>query len=912
MSINANDYLLFPSWLIRSKVHPTKQRVYLIERPKLIRTLDNHCDRALSLIHAPAGFGKSTLLASWRQELLKREFKVAWLSLDHEDNEPFQLLAYIAFALSEGGIDFQAAKIEDQSFFKDLSPRNFLSVINHVLEVHEDNVILILDDFENLDEDTVNEIIMPLIRYAPANLHIAIGSREEGKLKVTSLETQGLVLRIHAEDMRFTLEELNAFFDHTLPKKTIEHIYELTEGWPVTLQMLRNTISTSQDVDRIVIKLRDNDSLITNYLSEQIFSSLSNELQQFLLDISLIRGVSCKYIDYLRTQEDSIIFFNALKPISALILPLEKVEQTYQLHPLFREFLYGKLISTQPQRADQLHVRTADWLAERGHILQAVSHSIKGKDPQRAGKIIEDVGGVHIWLTEGITRLRAVMRLLDEKTVESSPSLMLIRCLIHTKDGKVSMARKDYDALTVLFDNVKTSLLLSEQAKVNHEMVMSESLLICYEGKILPAQLCDKINQNISRISHEDYYTLSYYYSALCLSSLQRGAFQQARGYAEKTMNSLKKINSIYGEIYLHFHLGNICFSEGKSEESEKHYQTSVNRTRQHFNDDKGMKLIATVLNAELKYELNYMKGLASFTRSIPKQLEEREAWFDIYAAGYITTSGIEYSRSGIEAATLILDHASIYSKTQGLTRLTVFLTLLRINLLIRNGDNHQAKDILETSNITIETYKNSSCNDIALREVDAAVYAITKLKIWEGLLNESLEILTYFSDCARNNNHIKSYIRYEILLSFVYQKKNSSQDSYEHLNQALYFSHRSGYVRSFLDEGNQMTELLRKYINEANIYSNDTTEHAKNMLHLFSVSTDVEQENPILSKRELEVMHQLSFGYSNKIIARNIDISENTVRFHLKNIFTKLHVDNRLQAVNVAKKTKLIKPPRH
>lgn len=900
---------LFPIWLIRSKVHPTKQRVDMLERPALIEQLDQCLDATLSLLHAPAGYGKSTLLADWRSKLLQRDVKVCWLSLDQEDNELFQLLTYIAFSLAEGGVDFAAAGIDDDAYFTDLSPRNFLSVINHVIETEKEKVVLILDDFENLDREAVAGVVKPLLDYAPDNLHIAVASRDDSKLKITNLETKGLVVRIPSESMRFSLGELTTFFADQLSGKTIEQIYRFTEGWPVTIQMLRNSIAGKQDIEQILTSFKGSSGVITTYLSEQIFQNLDSGLQQFLMDISLMDRISCSFADYLRESGDSMTWFEATKPLNTLVLPVEQVEQTYRLHPLFREYLYERLTRTNPQRAVELHSRAADRFAAKGNMVKAVGQAMRARQPQRAIAIIGQAGGITLWPKEGLTRLRAVLKLLDEETIQASPRIRSIQCLIEIKDGKVYQARNSYDEIVKRYQGIKAELPPAEQEQIEHELLLLESLLACYEGKVLSAQYCERLKQNIARIDPDEHTTLAHHFTLLCLAYVQRGMFKEARANAERAVTEFKQLRSVYGQLYIHFHLGDISFAEGRSDKAENHYQTGLNMARQYFNDDMGIKLVANVLIAELKYELNQTHGLTNIVATIPKQLEEREAWFDIYAAGYITASNMEFDRYGIEAAISVLDCAAAYAKAEKLTRLTNLLIFQRIELLIRSGQEEQARAVLSESEITLESYRDPDSNDIAWRECDAAVRAITRLQIKDGQFDEALAALTHFTEYASSYGQIKSSIRYEILQSLAYRGKKISKEAFKHLERAVTLSVESGFIRSFIDEGGDLKEILEDYIDPAqnSDLPTDNLAQVNKILACFAAGDSSEDESQLLSKREYQVLQQLVHGFSNKVIARNIDISENTVRFHLKNIFAKLHVDNRLQAVTAAQKRNII-----
>lgn len=900
---------LFPIWMMKSKVHPTRQRIDLLERNLLLNKLENCLDAAVSVIQAPAGYGKSTLMTSWRSRLLKANNKVCWLSLDREDNEVFQLLTYIAFSLAEAGVDFKSAELKDSSFFEDLSPRKFLSLINHAIETNETKVILILDDFENLDSDVVDNVIKPLLNYAPANLHIAIATRADQALKISNLEARGLVNRIDADYLRFTIDELDIIFSNYLSKAQIKKIYRITEGWPVTVQMIRNHVSHTQQLDILLDNFQLNTKGLTAYLSEQIIANLNSEQQDFLLEISILDRVSVSLANHLRCQDNSAAMFDIAKQLSTLVLPVEGVKLTYRLHPLFRDYLYSNLTTNHIEKARKLHLQAASWFTLKGNLIQAVSHCVKAGEPQLAVKKIQEAGAVSLWPKEGLTRLRAVIKLLDEQCVSTNPRITLIRCLIDIKDGNVFHARSVFNAALNNYTQIGNKLENKDKQRCEHEILLIESLLVLYEGRTLSSQMLNRLNDNIKTIRPDEHAILSHHFSALCVANAQRGLFTEARDYAAKALTACQSFNSVYGEIYLCFHLGDISFAEGKSEEAESHYQRSLKLTRQHFNDDKGMKLCAYVLTIELKYELNQVDSIPKMLETIPKQLEEREAWYDIYAAGYATTSNIEFAKFGLEPALAILDRAEKYATTQKLSRLLNLITFQRIDLLLKSNRVQQAEQLLEKSCISIRDYMDPDENQTSWREHNAAAKAVTSLLLAKKQFEEALESLDYFVQHAKKYGIKRAHIQYEILKALAYHGLAKHDMAAQHLYTAIELSKVTGFIRVFIDEGETLRELLHETLenygesNRAHLL----VEHATNILSAFGGKTENDTVNEQLSKREKEVLQQLAHGFSNKVIARTIDISENTVRFHLKNIFSKLNVDNRVQAVSVAQKKNVI-----
>lgn len=896
-------------WLLRSKVSPTRQRVDLLERPSLTLKLSQSLDATLSLIHAPAGYGKSTLLSNWRSVLLDEGHSVCWLSLGKQDNDAMHLLTYIAFSLAEGGVGIDADGTGLDRPVSDLSERDFLSLIIHFIAEHPGRVILILDDFENLGSEVVDTVIRPLLDYAPDNLHVAIATRDDSQLRISNLEARGQAVRFGASQLRFTPIELNDFLSGELASQTIQKLFEVTEGWPVAIQMIRSAVQVDNDIERIMGDLAGDAAHVAAYLSEEVLNNLDAGVQDFLMDISVVDRLDCAFADHLRGREDAHRQFSRARALETLVLPVDSVESTFRLHPLFREHLYERLSITRPDRFHALHLRAADWFADQGDLVEAVRYCVLAGEPEHAVEIVDRLGGVMIWFKEGLTRLRAIMGLLEEEIVLRDWRLAMIQCLLYIKDGQVNQARQLFDAVTTRTDVAAGELTELGESPHIHEFVIMEIVISIYEGKPISQSFCRQLEAKVASLDQREYAVRSNLLTFLCVGYLQRGEFREARRFGKEAIPAFMASGSLYGTAYIYFHLGDIAFAEGNSAEAARSYQHGLELAKKHFNDDQGMKLVANILISELNYELGDSDGIPAVARSTPRLLERHEAWFDIYAAGYTTSAHREFEDYGIDAALAIVDRAVEYAELNRLFRLTKLLDCLRIELLLRAGMVVEARVVLQRSDIDIDEYRSTSENLIAWRERDVAVAAITRLLIGEGKFDEALSLLTHFSRQARSAGHIRARMKYQLLLAIVHGGLDDLDERDRYLDAALALFARSRYVRPFIDHSEELEPMIGQYLQrhrrhgeaEANVAQ------AKTIMRRFGDSEKQDTDEPILSPRECEVLQELVQGFSNKVIARKIDVSESTVRFHLRNIFVKLNVSSRLQAATVARQQELV-----
>ena len=898
----SNSTELFPSWLTRSKVTPVSQHVEVLTRPSLTTRLNLGLESCLTLLHAPAGFGKSTALANWRANLLEEgSNQVAWLSLEKDDNDPFQLGLYLAFSLHIAGVQFPQSTIEDHSEFSNLSARRLLSLLQSTIERSQHNVIMILDDFEQLEAHVIEEVIEPFIRYAPPSLHIAVAGRRDGALKITDLELRGLVNRLGAEDLKFSYTELEMFFEPVAEAKSIQQIYTITEGWPVAVQLLRRVIKADRDLSEILAHISSDKSKLADYLSEQVFDQLDEEKQSFLMDVSIHDRIDCDFADFLREAHSSSEILTSLKDLDALLTPIDKSGLVHRLHPIFREYLLDRLTSHEPDRSMRLHVRAGQWFNEQGDLLKAVRYFVEGGNQGGAADCIEAAGGLMMWLKEGLTRLPRAMALLDEETIRSRPRLCLVQCMLFTKTGQALQARQLYD------DCVRQVPPGTERSHhLKYELAVTRHLLHAYGGQGVSEETFRGLEEATERIPASEHALLGHHYTVLCGLNAFRASLTEAHHYANRAISAFRSAGSKYGETYIYVHLGDLSYCQGSAKEAEGHYKVANTFIRRHFSDDKAMRLVVDILQAELRYDANRLDLIPKVADQYPRQLQKLEAWFNIHAAACELSSNLAYVRSGLQSALSILDAQKGFAKRQGLSALARLLVCQKARLMQRAGRFEDSALLIDQSGIRIDSYRQMDGNNPGWRERDIVAHAMLRQLIVQDELAEALAHLNWLIEWAASKSQVRSRIKYLILRTLVYRRLKEKEKMFEDLRVALVLSHDSNSIRGFLDEGEIISSLIHTYIQEASgLKSIDKgIEFARLLVEQFNRRY---QPNLAFTERELQILQELKLGHANKVIARNIGISHNTVRYHLKNAFAKLNVSTRLQAVAEAQARKII-----
>ena len=876
----------FPAWLIRSKIEPEEQLASLIDRPRLIQGLNDGIGRRLTLISAPAGYGKTALMSRWRHDLLDRGIRAAWLCLDEDDNQPGVLATYLAFCFHELGLRSAIDQMSERDFGPHLDPRSVVGMVATAIANSEEGFVLMLDDFESLKAESTRSVVEPLLRYFPKNIHIVVASRTRGRLPLSDYRLAGALTELNADDMQFTFPEMATFLEPLLDPSQLRQVAKISGGWPVALQFMKIALASSHDRKALLRRFRGTREELRSYFSEHFLNCVPGAQQQFLTEVSILDSIDPEAADFIRDSTDSRLFLDELQDMRGFLVPEQDAERGYRLHPLLRDFLRNHFKLHFFEQYRSVHRRAAAWAANQGQVIRAMKYALEVGDKETAADIIESAGGLTRWDQEGMARLRTAHALLPDDIVVRRPRLHLIRALVLLKDGNLTDARH-------ILEHVRNQSAASTDRRLNYEITAVASGISFYEGSD-PAAYITELKSNLRPGNDQHDAQRAFLHITVCVSGSQYGRFTEAREAA----NSGLSIGLPYQFAYFRLHLGAINLAQGQIHESIADYRKAQAIIRRDFSDDKDMKLVANVLTAEWYFERNDVTRARNLLGDTNTRLVHGEAWYEIYAAGYTTSSAIAYELYGLDAARKEIEGAMEYVQKEGLKRLRRLLVANNCGYLTRSGEITRARTLVQESGLSLDEHKIPTDENLLIRERFGIVPSLCRLLIAEKRYKKAIDELSSFIETEKAIGHTRAVLKYSLLLSLALYLAKKRRSSFDVLNEVLRAVRQEGFVRLVLDEAPFIVELIEAYLKSRTAMERD---HAAHLLSLLKNSV-ADQEVTKLSKREHQVLEELSKGLSDKVIARNLGITENTIRFHLKNIFKKLGVHNRLQAVTEAK----------
>ena len=877
-------------WLIKAKVSPPRHNTTAFFREGLTKRLAEARSQSITLIEAPAGFGKSTLLAQTIQDMASDDVLTAWLSTEEAD-DPDSYISYMAFAFHVAGLDMLKTGLLSAHFSGDQRITYNLSAFIAAVERSGKSAILVLDDFDRVSTKVIHEVVTRLLANLPENLHLVIACRYNPGLSLSRLEVGGLLQRINAEDLRLGQEEVYKIFGPSLTEEEAETIIGRTAGWPVVIQLLKSMCGDNpvERQKRIASFTGASDEAAT-YFTEQLFDSLSNEQRSFLVDTSVFEHVSPDAADSLRGRTDSHFILDSLEGLESLFPESEPGGQIRRLHPLLREHLEATLIRLDPLTHADLHRKAAHWAFNRGEINRAIAHAKKASDDELAGEFVERGKGLQIWISEGMYRLEDLLGQLSPRVLDTFPRLILARAVVEMKKGHIKEAQRYITKASEASKRFTQDRIGGDGDLLLTDRYLTEALLLGYRCLPFHRHLLSDTVKIVLRNTKDDHTINGFIQTVECISRQQIGDFDLALAKSQEAITEYRLGRSIYGELFVYIHQGMIALAQARMKDVKRNYNLATKLSREHFSTDRGLKSILDTCWAEYYWEMGDQRAVQRHLAKVSHTLDNREAWFDIYMAAFRTSTYAKILDNDIAGLDTFFDAAFEHVRTEELEGLENFLKALQISVYFDCGRQAQAQDLYNSWII------NGRLTSSVWREQETLCLAQARVAAFQGNTSSAISHLKILANKARKqgNNRNLAYA-----ISWIISLANPDQQTHE-IRAA--FAELVGMQNRL--PGTQVLALLGKRSELLKVMiENDAdleTETGNAVLNLVRESLIEETDTePLFSPREMEVLRQLAKGMSDKEIARVLDVTSNTVRFHLKNIFAKTGARNRIEALN-------------
>ena len=899
--------------LLETKLHVPRWRRNLVARPRLSERLSRGAESALTLVSAPAGFGKTTLLAQWLAAAAAGERSVAWLSLDQRDNDPALFWTYLVAALNADAPGEGAGTL-----LQPPQPPNeagLVALLND-LDAISNDVVLVLDDYHVIDARDVQDAMAFLLEHLPPQIHLVIASRTDPPLPLARLRGRGELAEIRAADLRFTPGEAAAYLNEVmglvLTAADVAALEGRTEGWIVALQLAALSMQGREDVTAFIDGFAGDDRYIVDFLAEEVLQRQPEHVQHFLLQTSILDRLSGPLCDAVTGQDGGKAKLAALERGNLFLVPLDDRRQWYRYHQLFADVLHARLRDEQPDDVPDLHRRASGWHEQNGEPSEAIRHALAAGDSGRAADLIElaipamlrsrQEAAVLAWLEllpDEVIRVRPVLSVGFAGALLAGGEFEAVEARLRDAegwlDGATDIGRRSPApaAEMVVVDNAEFRRLPAEI-----ELYRAAQALVGGDGP----GTARHARRALELSPADDHLGRASAAALMGLASWASGDLEAGySGYAECTAG-LRRAGHIADTFGCAIALADIRRTQGRLGEAMRTYEQALQRA----SHPGGPVLRGTadmyVGMSELHRERD---DLPAATQQLlrSQELGEHTGLPQNRYRWRVAMARIREAEGDLGGALDLLNEAERLYVGDFFPNVRP-VPALKARVRVAQGELGEALGWARERGLTADDDLSylREFEHITLARVLLARYTAERA---ERPIQEATRLLEGLLRAAEEGQRTGSVIEILVLQALARQAQDDVPAALASLRRALTLAEPEGYVRIFADEGPPMASLLR-----AAAKLRIAPGYVRRLLAAVNKTGDGTPASQgltePLSERELDVLRLLGTDLGGPEIARELIVSLNTVRTHTKNIYAKLGVNNRRAAVRRARELDL------
>jgi LuxR family transcriptional regulator, maltose regulon positive regulatory protein len=875
----------------------------LIERPRLLALASQLSGKRLAVLKGPAGFGKTSLAVGWLERLQQSGNAVAWFTIDSDDNEPATFFFYVSHALQRAyeGVGAAALDLIQESFL--INPRAIVSTLMNGLADIDDEVYLVLEDYHWVTNPEIHEAVAFFLRRAPSHCHVVLTTRTEPALPLASLRAQNQLLEIDASDLRFDLQETRSFLEiesaGTLVPSDMKLVHEKTEGWPAALRIVASTsIQSRQDFAQYVRNLSGTQRPIGAYL-EELLDGLPRDMVQFMLRTAILDRLCAPLCEAVTGASSGGELLGSIEQRQLLLMPLDQEGRWYRYHPLLAEYLSRRLEAELGNEIPGLHQRASLWYASQELWTDAVQHAIAAGDAVRALEWIKNCAMPLVKRGDLFTLL-GWQRLFPTALMRSQPEVTLAIAW-----GMALAVRCD-EALALLGE-------IERDVGTNHAPDREAFHCECEAIRSVAIALKDDSEAGLS-IAQDcltrstDPWTANVASNVVRFGHLKQGDLKKfyATPWIPYSLDDDRR--NVFASVYYRCIQGMAEAQQLRIAAADRYYLDALRLAERHV----GPSSVAAALPASLIAHIRYEQGRLDEAEAMlvdRVSLINAGAMLDCVLNAYFVMARIAVHKMNPERAHTLLERAENQGSTRGWGRLSAAALLERARLCLNEGRIEEGAECLNRlERLAAEYPAATSCawSDIHRYAALARAYVASA----EQRFDDAISILSGLRRELENVHNLHFALRVEMHLATVKFRAKQVAEALESFGSVVTAFAKTGIYQTILDEGVAVGPLLAAFQEKTERAGSppEVMSYVSNLTAAWRSRYQSEpQQTPTsalvdsLSVREGEILKLIAEGRSNKEIARNLAITPETVKSHVKHIFIKLNVEKRAQAVSRA-----------
>ncbi|MBF0353316.1 MAG: hypothetical protein HQM11_19975 [SAR324 cluster bacterium] len=883
--------------LLMTKLRAPSVSEQALVRSRLITALNDGLNRRLTVVSAPAGFGKTTLLSQWTSAL---SCPSVWIALDEEDNSPLRLLHYLLTGIKAIVPEIENS-LEKISHSARIPPiKTTMSWLMNELERVAQPIVLVLDDYQMIQSREIHQAVQYSLQNLPANVRLVLSTRNRLPFAIAKFRARQQLIELEEQDLRFTLEEMSEFLIHKLETglsaKELDLLYDRTEGWIAAIQMAVLSSAGSHDLSSAIREFSGKHKYIADYLMEELFRDQSWEVRDFLRMTSILRSMTAELCNAVTGREDSHDILGYLEKSNLFLIGLDSHRKWFRYHNLFTQFLQNHLTEESPLLIRQLHLTASRWYLSSGMDDEALHHLIVIEDYEKAADVLEG-------MVENLLRQSEIFMVLERlRTIPDE--------VIHSR-------------IWLCFARGIALCLIAQLKPAREYLLLIESLW----NSMSPAQRQEEAYSSMS-----GYLDVMRSYLELCLGSPEQGIL-----YAENSLARLKQDDSVMRNIAL-ICLGHANLLAGNTRQA----LAALSNAHQMSSQTSNMytMMIASYLLIHFWIQAGYLREAVALAEKQRLDVENNH-WTEFPATGflYIAFAELEYELNALSNAEHYFTRGLKLAENGNIKDLTFYGSWGMARLQYAQGKTAEAfqwlnraidlkewyqvpfyaeqidscaaqfritQGQLEQTGQWSERYRFNSMGTEYLHEKNLLVRVRYHLAVRDP--DSAMTLITTLETSIRRNHRQGRLIELLALKSLTLYHMKKNTEAFSVLDEALSLAESQRYIRTFLDTMPTISNLLSQFMkhrkNNPLIY-----QYACQLLNACDQNQPVCEPkgvNKLLSQREYEILRLMADGEDNKSIAARLFVELSTIKTHIKHIFNKLNVHSRTQALAKAREMDL------
>jgi LuxR family maltose regulon positive regulatory protein len=901
--------------LLRTKLFIPRPRKNLVSRPRLVDCLNEGLEKKLTLIAAPAGFGKTTLLIEWIPQSPRC---VTWLSLDESDNDPSRFWTYFIASLQS-----LSPQLGDNAFALLQSPHappipSILTILINELTMFRDAFAIVLDDYHVIEATIIHETLTFLIDHLPNNMHLMITSRVDPPLQSSRLRVRDQLTELRANDLRFSTDEAAAFLSQVMGLKlSVEEAALLetrTEGWIAGLQIAALSMQGRDDITGFIRAFSGSHRHILGYLADEVINQQSENTLRFLLQTSLLDRLCGSLCDAVTGDSGGQETLLGLERANLFIIPLDDEGVWYRYHHLFGEVLRNRLTASSVKGVEniaKLHRRASDWFEEAGLIDDAIHHALTIPDTERAAVLVERYSMIMMQQSK-IFLFRSWLKQLPQKLVQTRPRLLLAYGWSLVLTGHVKSLEQWLDA-----PKARRALASSDLPEdVLGELTLLRATLARFQRQ--PDRSLQLAQASLSQLLKDERGFLAGAMYTIGVAHLQKGNIDSASQAFMEAVTLGEAKGGPYMALSALDTLSDMQIRQGHLARAMRSCQQALDMAARLGWQTMPAVGMTYIHLGRVLYERNDLEGAtAALTNAVERLRGSIEQY--LLAQGYMILAQVQRALGDTQSAFQTLQQGEDWFTQMQVadTGAGTLLGLGKVRLSIDLGDLRAAADWAQ------------DCQWLPEDTHLGSVQAVTRVRFYmgqslhqkqKGNLQQAAEILDRQVAIARAGQWWGQLIALLALRALLHKRNDNLGAMQIDLEHALRLGEPEDYIRVFVDEGEPMRLLLLEYqvALKRRIGAGVDSDQLRLLIYtdtlLSAFSHVVPADKPgletlvePLSERELDVLRLIATGHSNQEIAEILVIGISTVKSHINSLYGKLGTHRRTQAVIIAREQGLL-----